>query len=325
MPVDLWTSPAFLDRATAWTAERGGEIGMRLTGEWDQPHARPWSSAIRFETDAGRLWFKVNGPGTAHEGGLLTVLARVVPDLVPRLVAVDTAQGWTLMHDAGPVLRTVAEPDQLWERWSEILCAYGVAQLGLRPHVDEMVDAGVENLGPELLPGRLRELVEELSAQPVDRGGLEADEAERLLAVAPEYDAWCAELAACGIGVTINHDDLHSANVCVGPDGTRVIDWGDASVMHPFGTMLATLNSVAWHAKTEVDDPRVERLRDSYLDVFAAHGSRAERVRWVELARRTGCVSRALSYARAFEGEPVESQADADWPVRGWLLELLEV
>jgi len=130
-----------------------------------------------------------------------------------------------------------------------------------------------------------------------------------------------------GVGTEVIrlHDDLHSANICWADGaGPRVIDWGDTVVGHPFGTMLATLNSIAWHAEIELDDPRVLRVREAYLDVFADTGTAEERRHWVTLARRTGCVSRALSYERALVGEPAEAEADLDWPVRGWLLELLE-
>src|SRR3712207_8240623 len=48
----------------------------------------------------------------------------------------------------------------------------------------------------------------------------------------------------------------------------------------PIWTMLATVNSISWHAGTTVDDPRVERVRDAYLEPFAGHGSAADRVRW---------------------------------------------
>lgn len=324
MSMDLWTSPSFLDDVTAWVTEHAAPAGFRLTGDREQPHARPWSSAIRFGTGSTPLWFKVNGPGTAHEGALLGVLAEVTPDLGPQVVAVDPERGWTLMVDAGPVLRSVAAPEQQWDRWPAVLTAYADAQLALAEHVDRILGAGLDLLGPRELPGRLRELVEELGARPEDQGGLTRDQAAALLAKAPEYDDWCAELDASGIPATVNHDDLHSANVCVDGDRARIIDWGDASVMHPFATLLATLNSIARHAGTEVDDPRVGRLRDAYLEVFAAHGDGAARARWVTLARRTGCVSRALSYARAFQGAPDTAQAEADWPVRGWLLELLE-
>ena len=66
MSLALWTTTAFHDEARVWVAERLAGHGIRLTGEWEQPHARPWSSALRFETDGGRLWFKVNGPGTTY-------------------------------------------------------------------------------------------------------------------------------------------------------------------------------------------------------------------------------------------------------------------
>ena len=65
MSVETWTSPAFGAQARAWVADRlARQLGV-------EPHARPWSSAIRFETTAGRVWFKVNGTGTRHEATLV--------------------------------------------------------------------------------------------------------------------------------------------------------------------------------------------------------------------------------------------------------------
>ena len=324
MPVEQWTSPEFLDDVTAWVDREASGAGLALTGEREQPHARPWSSAIRYGSDAGPLWFKVNGPGTAHESALVTVLASVVPELGPELVAADPARGWMLMRDAGPVLRSVAEPDQLWDRWAELLRRYAAAQLALADHVDELLATGVEHLAPARMPTRLAELVDKLSGMPTDHGGLTGAQVGELTALLPSYERWCEELAASRVPVSVNHDDLHSSNVCVGGHGTRIIDWGDASVMHPFGTMLATLNSIAWHAGTEVDDPRVARVRDAYLEPFGTRGTQEDRVRWVGLARRTGCLSRSLSYVHALEGEPPSAHEELDWPVRGWLLDLLE-
>jgi hypothetical protein len=69
----------------------------------------------------------------------------------------------------------------------------------------------------------------------------------------------------------------------------------------------------------------VLRVRDAYLEPFTAYADRAELVRYVELARRTGCVARALSYQASLVGEPVATHAEYDFPVRSWFLELLEV
>jgi hypothetical protein len=88
--------------------------------------------------------------------------------------------------------------------------------------------------------------------------------------------------------------------------------------------MLATLNSIAWHAGTTVEDPRVVRVRDAYLEPFASYAGHDRLVRLVHLARRTGCLGRALSYVHALEGEPREAQEELEWPVRAWLLDLLD-
>ena len=324
MTVDLWGSMDFVERAMGWVREAAARDGFELTGRWEQPHLRVWSSTIRYETTAGALWFKVNGPGTAFEPAVMSVLTERVPDLLPELVAVDVDRGWSLMHDAGPTLRTVAEPDALWDRWCVVLREYAGAQLALGDHVEELVGAGLENLAPERMPARLAGLVEELARTPESDGGLSRADARRLEAVLPAYDAWCAELAGSGVPTTLNHDDLHSNNVCVSADGYRVIDWGDAKVSHPFATMLATLNSIAWHVGTTVTDPRVARVRDAYLDVFAGYADREQLGRLVHLARRTGCLGRALSYVYALAGAPHAVYEELEWPIRGWLLELLD-
>lgn len=325
MGVAEWSSTAFHDQATGWVADACARQGIELTGDRDHPRCRPWSSTISYETSAGRMWFKVNGSGTRHEPPLVAALSDLVSELVPELVAVDLDRGWSLSRDAGPVMRSTATPDELWSTWERILVRYADAQLQLAAALPTLLGTGVPDLSPSNLPEAARRLADELG-QPVDEGGLSESERDSLGARLPTYDGWCAELDGSGIPVSIQHDDLHSSNVCM--DGSveqaRIIDWGDASVAHPLGTMLCTLNSIAFHAECEIDDPLVRRVRDAYLEPFTTYADRAALVRYVDLARRTGCLSRALSYVAALEGEPVSTHAEYDFPVRGWLLEMLE-
>ena len=94
--------------------------------------------------------------------------------------------------------------------------------------------------------------------------------------------------------------------------------------------MLATLNSIAFHAGCSTSraspstHPAVLRVRDAYLEPFTSYAGRATLVRAVDLARRTGCVAKALSYRAAMAGLPVGAQAEHDFPVREWLLGLLD-
>ena len=332
--VGLWTSSAFVEEVRAWVAAQLEPRGGRLTGEWEQPHSRVWSSTIRFETTQGRVWFKVNASGTAQEPGLLALLGEICPGLAPDVVAYDDARAWSLTRDGGPTLRSRAEPDGLWAYWERLLPRYAEAQLALAEDRLRLLATGIPDRGPAQLPLEYRRLLAELAAQPTQDGGLTADEASALEHRLPGLDHRCAELAATPVADTLQHDDLHSNNVCWSGkvddlSSVRIIDWGDASVGHPFGTMLATLNSIAFHARVRndagrIDDPRVLRIRDAYLEPFTDLGSREELRRWVALARSTGCVTRATAWESALQEAPRAVVAGVEYPVRSWLLELLE-
>lgn len=324
--VDRWRSAAFLDEVTTWVTAVADDAGLALTGDREQPHVRPWSSAVRFGAEDSDLWFKVNAPGTRHEGRLVATLGGLEPDLVAPVLAVDTVRGWSLTRDAGPVMRSIAAPDGLWEAWERVVVRYAEAQLRLAEHPEALLASGVRDQSPGTLPGLLRALIAELAAVAPEEGGLSVAEQEELIAGFGDYDAWCGELAASGIPTSVQHDDLHTGNICWGGSAAtaRIIDWGDAVWGFPLETMLGTLNSIAWHAQCERDDPRVLRVRDAYLEPFTRHAGRPELAGYVALARRTGCVTKALSYRTALLGEPVETHRARDFPVRGWLLELLE-
>jgi hypothetical protein len=331
--VALWTSRAFVEEARAWVAAQLAPRGSRITGEWKQPHVRVWSSTIRFETTEGRVWFKVNGNGTAYEAALIALLGELRPGLAPEVLAHDDVRAWSLTRDGGPVLRSIAKPDALWGYWERLLPRYAEAQLALAEHRLRLLTTGIPDRGPAQLPVEYRRLLDELVARPTEDGGLTREEASALEGLLPVYDDWCAELAASPMLDSLQHDDLHSNNVCwSGEPGdlssVRIIDWGDASVGHPFGTMLATLNSIAFHAGVRddrrMDDPRLLRILDASLEPFAGLGGRAQLLRWVALARSTGCVTRALSWESALQEAPATMVAGEEFPVRGWLLELLK-
>jgi len=270
--VALWTSRAFVEEARAWVAAQLAPRGSRITGEWKQPHVRVWSSTIRFETTEGRVWFKVNGNGTAYEAALIALLGELRPGLAPEVLAHDDVRAWSLTRDGGPVLRSIAKPDALWGYWERLLPRYAEAQLALAEHRLRLLTTGIPDRGPAQLPVEYRRLLDELVARPTEDGGLTREEASALEGLLPVYDDWCAELAASPMLDSLQHDDLHSNNVCwPGEPGdlssVRIIDWGDASVGHPFGTMLATLNSIAFHAGLRdgrrMDDPRLLRILES--------------------------------------------------------------
>lgn len=240
MGTALWTSDGFLDEARQWVQRQLDPHGARLTGEVRQPHVRTWSSAVRFATSAGPVWFKVNGPGTAYEPALVRLLHDRLPTLVPEVLAVDVERAWSLTRDAGPVLREAlpvdgTPADRSWQAREGVVARYAEAQLLLAGEREAVLDTGARDLSPDTLTAHAEALTQELAGRPVDAGGLSADELTRVTGVVPLLEGWCAELASCDVPDSVQHDDLHAGNVCwTGSAATaRIIDWGDTGWAFP--------------------------------------------------------------------------------------------
>ena len=252
---------------------------VEVTGEIDQPYDAPWSTVLRVPGRDGVVWFKENIAPLRHEAAVLRLLAARCPDRVTELVAVDVERGWMLTRDAGTCFYELhaGESD-----WLALLPRYAELQLAVAADADALVAAGAPDRRLAVLPGALASLLD------AERG-LAAGELARLRAFVPRVAAACEELASFGIPESIQHDDLHGANVFARDGVARVVDWGDACVSHPFGTLTITLS--LFREDTDWD---VDRLRDAYLEPF---GPPATLPRAADLGELVGAVTRALKWA----------------------------
>jgi hypothetical protein len=320
----IWLAPSWRAQALAWIDDRLARLGRRRMGEVQQPHVRPWSTVMAVPTDAGTCWFKASGPGTAYEAPLVQALAAWGTPMLLTPLAVDPERAWILLPDGGTRLRDAVNGTAGVDQWLQILPAYAALQRGLASRVDALLELGVPDLRPAAMPGHFSELVDDPTS------GLAEPDRARLGARLPEYADWCAALGASGVGPTLQHDDLHDGNVFAGPaagpfsgGGDRIFDWGDAVVAHPFGTLLATLRSVASRDPT-LGRADLVRLRDAYLEPWTAEHSGHALIETVRMALRVGAVGRALAWKRALHGVPVEAQGDYAGMVGHWLLEPFE-
>jgi hypothetical protein len=286
-----WTDTGWQRSAHAWIRRQ-----VEVTGPITQPHVRPWSTTMRVPTGAGVLWFKANGPGTLYEAGLVAALGRLAPDLVPVPVAVDAARGWSLSPDGGEPMAAPPDP----ARWEALLPRYAELQRTVAGHVAELVDLGVPDLRLERMPAHFAEVT----------GGD---------ARAGRYAGWCAELAAVGIAPSLQHDDLHDANVFRHGDGYRIVDWGDSSVAHPFGTLLITLRVLAARLNLPAGDPVLDRLRDAYLEPWTGEHDRPSLRHAADLAVRVALVGRVLVWRRALLDADDAALAEYGDVTDGWL------
>jgi hypothetical protein len=265
-------------------------------------------------TASGPLWFKASGGDTRYEARLAWALASWVPDKVLTPLAVDAERGWQLLPDGGTPLRQL-ETNLDPAAWDRFAAGYAELQRKVTPHAEELLGLGLPDHRPAAMPGHFAELLEDPTVV--------IDEQKRaaLRALRTEYADACARLAEAGPASTIQHDDLHSNNVLPTPHGDQFFDWGDASVAHPFASLLVALRTMAYTFELQADDPAVRRFRDAYLEPWELGREGPE---LAELAAWTGIVGRSLSWRRALAAAGPADLAEFGDAVGGWLQELLE-
>ena len=251
-----------------------------LAGPLEPFQVEPWAAVFRTQVDDGAAWFKVCAPHLAFEVPLTASLSARW-STVTEVLAHDAERRWLLMADAGVSLGALGNPPQ---RWIEILPAYAEVQIGEMALAGEHLARGV----PDLRLSRLPLLYEELltATLPLD----EAETAD-LASIAPRIRGWCEELESAGIPDTVQHDDLHMNNVYAKGNVLRVLDWGDASISHPFFSLFETFRFLVEVNRLSPGDPWFGRLRDAYLEPWGP-GHRST----FDLAMRVGGAAHAIAW-----------------------------
>lgn len=318
--VEVWSSASWRELAVSWLDEQLAAAAIRRTGQVQQPHLRPWATALKAPTTHGPVWLKAAGPGTAFEVGLYQLLHRVAPDHVLRPIAADSVRGWILLPDGGTPLAERLAGTELYDAMVTVLPQYGQLQRDLAPHADSLLALGVADMRITMLPRRFEEALGAVD-EYVERQGTAADSVTftRVAALGETVASWSEQLAALPGPPSIDHNDLHPGNVFLtgagGAARARFFDWGDSVVAHPFSSMFMALGFMQFRVlDADFDDPRILRLRDAYLEVFSDLAPHAELVEALELACRLSRIIRALVWDRAVRAlgqDPDEEFASA--------------
>ena len=260
-------------------------------------HSRPWSTVLRVPIREGSAWFKACSPVQALETSLTARIFASWPDRVAQVMGHDLDRGWLLLADAGAPLRERGNPP---EAWLAALPRYAELQRGEAAHAHEHLAAGVPDLRPAQLPARYQDLVGR--DLPLDNGEIQA-----LRDFAPRFAQLCAELDASGVPASVQHDDLHAGNLYVKGNRQRVLDWGDASIAHPFMSLVVTFRFLEETNGLATSDPWVSRLRDAYLEPWGSGLAET-----FKLAVRVGMVAHAIAWLRQRDFLRPDSIADFD-------------
>jgi hypothetical protein len=283
-----------VDRAAAedWIRAHVEPVGAIETA-----HERPWATVLRVPLADGVAWFKACGPVQAFEPRLSAQLFVRWPDRVAEVLGHDEERAWLLLADAGTPMQTYGNPP---EAWLVALPPYAELQRGEAPHMHDHLAHSVPDLRVARLPAGYEDLLQH--DLPLER-----DEIHRLREFAPRFAELCDELAAHDIPETVQHDDLHHANVYEQGGRRLVLDWGDSSISHPFFSLVETFRFLEEINKLPPADPWFARLRDAYLEPWGRGLTPA-----FELAIRVGAFAHAMAWARQRDHLPEKERPDFD-------------
>lgn len=266
-------------------------------GTIETEHERPWATVLRVPLADGVAWFKACAPVQAFEPRLTAELYARYPDRVAEVLGHDEERAWLLLGDAGTPIGAFRNPP---EAWLVALPLYAELQRGEATHMHDHLAHGVPDLRVATLPARYDELLRrELP--------LEREEIDRLRAFAPRLGELCDELIAHDVPETVQHDDLHMANVYAEGARLRVLDWGDSSISHPFASLVVTFRFLEEVTKLSPEDPWFARLRDAYLEPW---GRGHDGV--FALAMRVGALAHAIAWLRQRDHLSAEERAEFD-------------
>jgi hypothetical protein len=137
-------------------------------------------------------------------------------------------------------------------------------------------------------------LLEEMSAFKFpDR--LTASELQRLRQLDLRLDGIGSQLHAIGVPPMVQCDYLHGWNEDLSPDGYQVLDWGDASIAHPFGSLLVLERRLAEHLQLAPGDAGLMLLRRVHRETFQGYTPLPALLRAAQLALWSAPLVRALT------------------------------
>lgn len=299
-----WFRPGWFPGVEAWVDDVLAGSGRSRTAPLEPVKTWSISAVARVTTDAGHLWLKAPCEHFRAEARVHPAVARLLPDLVPTLVAVDEARGWLLMEPmagADDEDRADGAGLEVAQRWAE-------AQIDAVTHVDDLVAGGCARRGVEETLAGFRRVLASSSEVAL----LSDDELAAARACADDVEALVRELWSAGIPDTLCHGDLHLGNVAWDGRSLRIYDWTDGCVSHPFLDAV----HLARFSSSRPGDPGLEatyaaRWREAYPS--------ADVDRCLALAPIADLVFQAVT----FDGIVTSTEPGSRWELGGVVADIL--
>jgi len=307
-----------------WTRETLATRGIHTLGELQETQIRPWSIVLHTLTDQGKIYFKATPPDSAHELDVTAALAWWTPQVIPEVLGTEPTQGWWLMRDGGDSIRARLKETRDLSEWIHALELYAQLQMEVAPRVEELRARNVPDRRPHTLPAQFDALLNdaEMLRVGLDKG-LTTQEFAALQALSGPLAEWCEQLSRYHIPNSLHHGDLNSGNVLKQDGRYAFVDWGDASLAHPFSSLRTVFVSVEIVLDLPDYDPATAPLREAYLQMWTKYEP-LENVRAAfVLAQRLSSLVSTLSWHSGIITYPADIRTDYEHVVPELLKEFL--
>lgn len=284
---------------------------------------RPWSKVWRVETADAVHFAKQNCVAQSFEAAVLQELSMLAPDHVVPISAVDLDRGLLLTPDQGPTFRETGADDVV--AWCRLARDGALLQREVTPGTDRLETAGLTRQPALTAPAYVESFLERWQAAPRDDPRhVSQHDASRLRTHLPVVRRWAEQVAALGLPVTLNHNDLHDQNVFHVEDRLVFFDFADALLTEPLQVLLIPLQVLQDRLDCGPDDPRLQRVADSALEVWSDLAPLEELRGALPAALRLAGLGRCESWIRVTEQMSPAELDDYGAAASAWLLSLVE-
>ena len=153
--------------------------------------------------------------------------------------------------------------------WQVLLPRFAEIQIESYQDAQRWLALGVPDRRLALLPAQFAQLLSDESAIALDQTeGLQRKEREQARQMLPYLEACCQALSASAYSVGLCQGDFHTGNILSQGSSVVFADWGDASVTHPFCSLLLFYHTVGLTDDTVLQ--RADELAKPYLRPWCA-------------------------------------------------------
>jgi hypothetical protein len=283
-----WFRKGWYDNAERWIISVVNRNQYFIKGSIEQVKVSDLSIILRVPIVNGVLYFKGTGPASRYESKLSQHLDTIHQGKTVNILDINEKEGWLLMWElGGGSLRQIRDKHV----WKTAINEYANLQVTEIYYIDTLISLGLPDRRLHILKNDIEKHLTGMCAT-----GLDEETTVKVMALKPELLKMCDEMEGI-VPYSIDHGDLHSANIHLVGDEIVFFDWGDATITHPFFS-----TRVFWHSLDDLVASESEWLdmvnefRPHYIEPWTRFAPIHELERLLLLSDQLSCVYRALSW-----------------------------